>query len=659
MTTQKFANSLRFRMVLWFCVVVLGLSACQLQQAPQTPNQTPISEQPSPTSTYIPTPYVTSTPHPTYVLPTSLPTPLASVKLNSPQNTFSDTKLSNTQGQVLIQDSLLQVRVSIQTQDATTKKPLNNIRVQFLSSGSNYLIIATDPAGKYSPVVKTGTKVSLQSTPSPARGLFDAPLAQAAPLEQGWEEVFLALFLLDLMGKAEAIKDLVNLFRDLPDLKVWTISYQDWCWTGTQIQEAFNVISTAAIDRLPISGSALIKSEGGIDLGLTLAAILAIGNQHLTEPVGTYFEQHPGPYLIRIYTPLIGLGFLGFVEVVGTCNTITPTPTPTLTPTNIPIENTSPDNNLVKVITSIPIEYPDAIAINPNNHRVYLTSRNGFFYTYHMYTVDANSYRVTTYQIEFDTPWISVNPASDTLYTSYDQGPPYNFSLHAGSDLHLVVQIPNPFGISGPIMSVDAQHGIMYVSGTVNPNKTNSPAWGRVYEATHTSDIGYVFDTQGTYICTMAVNPSTQHLYVSLYKRGLSVFQGKDLLLDKKDSNSDCYRSFAVNENKNRVYASSNNGQNWEIVIYDDNTLKESGRYKSWPYTQIDYNQSNNHLYALEANTLHVLNGDTLQELSKVTIVSATLTQMAVDPNNNKVWLVDTGQQKVHVMQDLVPNSGR
>src|SRR5271157_1424613 len=131
--------------------VIIMLSACGAVPTPQKPNQQNIEQE------LTSTPYSTSTPQATRNFFQNLPTPELTVQSPLPVQTFGDTKSSDATGTVVVEDSLASVRLSIKLQDTTSKKSLQQIQVQFISDGKEFLLVALDPAGQYLPAVKSGT----------------------------------------------------------------------------------------------------------------------------------------------------------------------------------------------------------------------------------------------------------------------------------------------------------------------------------------------------------------------------------------------------------------------------------------------------------------------------------------------------------------------
>jgi hypothetical protein len=333
MVPHKLFYPLALRVVIRLCLAILVVSACQWQEATPLPTQAPTLSQTSPTNTVVSTAYATSTSQPAFTLPPAIPTPNSTVKLNSSPKTFSDTKLSNSQGRVHFEDPLARIKLNIQAQPINSRQAVSGIHVQFASNGTQYLIVAVDPNQRYLPLVQSGMLVSLKLTPSPVQSLFNVPVPQADSLYQGWEEVSLVLILIDILGKVQSFQDLLSLLKDMPSLESWTLLYQDYCLTGEQISNVVSVATAVGETILPISGEALTASLGDPELGLAFAAIIAIGIQNLNDGAKRYLRDHPGPFSIRIYSPIVGLNIQS-VQVLGKCDIVEATSVSDLTYTS-------------------------------------------------------------------------------------------------------------------------------------------------------------------------------------------------------------------------------------------------------------------------------------------------------------------------------------
>jgi len=256
-----------------------------------------------------PTFYSTSTFQQTPAIPQHLPTPFATALTPSPEQEFGDSKISDNNGTVVFRDSFAHVNMNVQVQDSVTKDPIQQIEVQVIANGDNYLIVAFDPSGKYLPSVKSGlfsAKTNLLNIIHKSGSFLLNAIHQ-----QGAEEiVYETLELVNRVDDIHSLQDLANLLKGFPSIEKWGIGYVDTCWSGKQLADAFSVGSGTLGLVLPISGAALTTTaygdpssgyEAGVQADMVLAATVGISAHLLTEDATAYLEALPGTYNFRIY----------------------------------------------------------------------------------------------------------------------------------------------------------------------------------------------------------------------------------------------------------------------------------------------------------------------------------------------------------------------
>jgi YVTN family beta-propeller protein len=104
---------------------------------------------------------------------------------------------------------------------------------------------------------------------------------------------------------------------------------------------------------------------------------------------------------------------VGFYQVYLPIIVRAPEPTPTPTPTSTPTATRTP---VVVLPTTVPVpgmSHPKAVAVNPNTHRVYVTSRDND----RLYMLDGISLAVLKSVQVGDQPWgVTVNPNTNKVY---------------------------------------------------------------------------------------------------------------------------------------------------------------------------------------------------------------------------------------------------
>jgi hypothetical protein len=300
--------------------IVLSITlACVAIPTPPKPTQLPTVQQPTLTL------YSTSTSEPTKNFLQNLPTPEATVSLPLSAHTFADTKLTDISGNVVIEDSLASVRLNINLQDITTKKPLDHMQVQFISDENEFLLVAFDSTGNYLPAVKTDTFSSLSTNVSSPSYPLSVSSVKAAPLWQdGFKQDSIELDLVNLVGKVNSAQDLTKLLQEFPSIEKWGDRYVDTCWTGKQLANAAGILSSiyggVADAVLPIGDLSVVAApESSL-----LSAVAAISLQILTPDAQTYLNNLPDVYRLRFISFQDPISFIGIIYL-GKCDSPAPT----------------------------------------------------------------------------------------------------------------------------------------------------------------------------------------------------------------------------------------------------------------------------------------------------------------------------------------------
>jgi hypothetical protein len=402
--------------------------------------------QKTPTLQNTPTLYSTSTYQSTPAFPLNAPTPISTVQKPLLKPTFGDTKLSDANGTVVLEDSLAHMKLNIHIQDNSTNKPLQNIEVQYISDGKEFLLVAIDPSGKYLSFIKSGPSSLISSVLNSINNNTGyLLLGDLIQLQGGSEEVDLILKLTDILDNATSLKDLASLLSGIPSsIEQWAIGSVDVCLDGEQLANYFSADTGAAEVILPIS--ALLT--GPYDF--ILVAAYAISSHILTEDAQAYLNGLPGSYNIRISYYPITFSFRS-IEYLGQCATPTPTFTPTLLPTN---DVGVPQN-----------QWPDSL----------IGQWTGIV-KFDMFSVHSQSQRNYTIQRESDGSMIAVSGGSPSIieqgrYTYTDPGDGnlyYCFSNYY--DLQ-DIEVRNLKVVAMACFSPITDHQLKYVGGSVTPSE--------------------------------------------------------------------------------------------------------------------------------------------------------------------------------------------
>jgi hypothetical protein len=111
----------------------------------------------------------------------------------------------------------------------------------YVTDGNESIIIAHDPSGLYFPTIHSVIE-------SDSRTLGVGKLA--APPQQGLTEIILAL---KLWSAITSVDDFIALYQNPPQLEKWGWLYEERCWTGEQLAQAFSV-GMFAVDIIGVPG---------------------------------------------------------------------------------------------------------------------------------------------------------------------------------------------------------------------------------------------------------------------------------------------------------------------------------------------------------------------------------------------------------------------
>jgi DNA-binding beta-propeller fold protein YncE len=241
------------------------------------------------------------------------------------------------------------------------------------------------------------------------------------------------------------------------------------------------------------------------------------------------------------------IAFFGFIIIL--LNLFTPT-----------IKQVKAQAEQPHIVKSIPIDSVAQIAVNPNNGRAYVTSFDN-----KLHVIDGGNYSDSTYPIS-GGHHVAVSPKTDNVYI-VQPGLSQVLVLN-GANMQSIGEVPThlPSGSALPErITVDALHGVVYVEmGDDSSSDGSYNGWLSFKEDAREPVIGYSSSDSDFGIIDIAINPSTQHLYLSTIGRALNsydyVFDGTNGNILTKHPDPWAAGSIAVNTGANKIYASSYRG---------------------------------------------------------------------------------------------------
>ena len=256
------------------------------------------------------------------IFPPDAPTPISTVLPSLPPLTFSDMKVTNSDGKVVFEDNISSVNLNVQVWDTNTNSPIEGIQIQVLSDGNEFLIIALDPNREYLPSVES-VRVTSSRENDTYKGFSVYPV-----YAQG--ELAIALRLVRWVDWVQTGKSAIDFFTNFPEIKKYSLWYGDLCFTGEQLANYFSYNFGVATALVPIP-NADTEAEKQI-----LEAIFKSANQLAGSDADLYLRSLPDTYLIRVHglrKPKLAdanttvLSLVGF-EYLGLCKSA-PVPTET------------------------------------------------------------------------------------------------------------------------------------------------------------------------------------------------------------------------------------------------------------------------------------------------------------------------------------------
>lgn len=238
------------------------------------------------------TAYSTALPPSTPNLPNIDLTPIATGIVPLPSGMLFDTKQTDSDGEVVIEDAIANVRVTIEVFSDDEGEPVSNIQVNWIAEGDKFIVFATDPAARFLPAFLTGSYSAEAVVPGAVRNISYS----RAHFQQGYEELKIALKLAEVVKTIKSIEDLaeyLNSWSSVVQQPGPYGIYNDYCMTGGEIHDLFS----AATLILPFGGQ--LAAEGA---DLILAAIVAVSLQIFEERAEEILNSVEGKHGYRLYT---------------------------------------------------------------------------------------------------------------------------------------------------------------------------------------------------------------------------------------------------------------------------------------------------------------------------------------------------------------------
>lgn len=265
--------------------------------------------------------YITSTPLQTPSFPIIDGTIISTNQMLGAVRAIFDTKYTNNDGEIIIEDSDSRTLVQIKVKNESEGIPLSEILLYWMSFRGEYFVVASDPQGRYLPAAQMGDYSDLRGlTNSNQQTLFEK-----SNLKQDWQLVELVLKLLDGLNDIESLSGLAGYLVAWPDIvehadfKGW---YAEYCLTGKQTANLVSAIG------LFIPGASSFGVKGS---ELILAAAWAISLNIFEEKAEEIIMSLEGRHQWRIYISPLPWPLITYH---GRCDRTTVTPTITITPTS-------------------------------------------------------------------------------------------------------------------------------------------------------------------------------------------------------------------------------------------------------------------------------------------------------------------------------------
>lgn len=327
--------------------------------------------------------------------------------------------------------------------------------------------------------------------------------------------------------------------------------------------------------------------------------------------------------------------------------TATPVPTPTVTPTATP---TQP----VELPTTVPLgQYPNGVAVNPDTHRVYVSSRNND----RLYMLDGLNHTVISSAKVGDQPWgVAVNRRTNKVYVAnFTSGNLFVLDGVTLTALEILWVGPNP----------------TYVEIDENTNTVFTITYGNeslVVINGNTDEIMRSIGTGARGSWGLALNPNLNRIYISGRDSGTIVsldgnndwrpISGQSI---RAGGASPCTPyELAFNPGNNKLYAACAHGGVDTALVYhatmDGLTLIGrlaigAGGADGGGGVVVNTSTHNTFFTNSLDNTVSVVSGAANAVIATVPVGSNPF-GVGVDPNTGRVFVGNRGSNNVSVFQD-------
>ncbi len=152
-------------------------------------------------------------------------------------------------GQAVVTNGAGVDRAIVQVQDADSAMSVAGMEIWYLEKGPRYLVVAMDPEARYLGAWSEGTYEELQGSDGTLHSL--GSVLQPPPAEA--QTLPIILLLVKLASTVSSLHDLDAYLQDPPDLKYWSVLYEERCWTGDQLANLVGAsgLFLSGVERLP------------------------------------------------------------------------------------------------------------------------------------------------------------------------------------------------------------------------------------------------------------------------------------------------------------------------------------------------------------------------------------------------------------------------
>lgn len=307
--------------------------------------------------------------------------------------------------------------------------------------------------------------------------------------------------------------------------------------------------------------------------------------------------------------------------------------------TNSIATSTLPTAHAASIVQSISISNPTALAVNPVNNKVYITSETNNTLTVR----DENNDTNITFPVDAHPHRVAVNPRNGRVYITHPvSGQVSVLDANNYGVLKKTITFGDPYDIN--LISINPVTNDVYFAASYFDYNIHGDT-GVVRMAPDYSMDGLLPDNTNIsdYYDGLNIGPSGSNIYlgfpcVSTWCGQIQVYDADYAGFITRYIGVSDPHSIVSDAVRKRVYLSSVLDN--KILIVDDTNNSVIKEVDGRGYQYADYDSSNNHYYGLKENTLDIMDGDTLAVLDSIQVGTKPFA-IAVNSNTNQIYVMD------------------